>query len=307
MYRYFIILILAAVYMTSCSTMAPYETKDVSFKLEVIELSSCYATIRVEPSTDAYYLIGYCLLDSGENSLPYTNAKHFMTMQLDQAYIDYLQWRHYLLNSDVVAVASFADHSLAYGSYDLPIAHLQPYRTYFFYVFAVDPVLNEPVGDIYYVTFTLKNTPDKQISFDYRIDDAWDFAYPLDSLGQICSTHPYYVLTVSQSELLEYYDGDTTGAANNNKPYWYFNRLMFDPDEERYYSYWFSLGVYSECHKRVDGMENVEFKAGETYYTGIFSVDGEYYDEYNSVYRFTWQPGMRQTFSPLTDDIGYCW
>jgi len=295
--------------LSGCKSYAPYKTKDVSLDLQLLDVSAGYARIKITPSKDTYYYVGVIELDSGQTS-PVQDASHFMTLQLDQANIDYLNWRHNLLEENVPYIASFVDHVLYYGTLEHTIVHLMPGQNYMLFAFVVDPILITPVGELYYKTFVTTDSSYKDIYFDYRIDDWWDFVYPVDSIGEINSYHPYMVSTVTQDSLLAYFGNDTVGAIGLNKPYVYFwlklatyNYLISEYDESI-----IEYGVYSASHEYAEfAPDSVTFNPGTTYYTGIFSADGMVNQKQFQVYKFTWQPGMKQTFSHLTDDVGTHW
>lgn len=291
--------------MAACNTKAPYKTKNVSVNLQVLEVSAGYATVKSSTSNYAYYTTGICELDSGQ-TWPYTDEHHFMTMYLDELYIWYLTWRHDLLEQGVPYIATFDDHALTYGTVTRNISRLVPGHTYFLYGFVVDPKLREPVGNLSYITFTCPESSNKCINFDYRIDNSWDFVYPLDISGEIYSNHPYMVSTISESELLEHFGGDTVGVDGLNKPAWYFYNEMLEyyhtaSDDNR-----INYGVYTMNHGSQENNVDV-FESGKTYYTGIFSADGMLKCDKYQVYKFTWQPNMQQKFQYGKDNIGMNW
>lgn len=293
--------------MATCNTKAPYKIKKVSVDFQVLEVGAGYATVKTSTSGYAYYTTGICELDSNQ-ALPYTDEHHFMTMCLDELYIWYLTWRHDLLEQGVPYIASFDDHALTYGTVTHNISRLVPGQTYFIYGFVVDPKLREPVGNLYYKTFTCSDSSNRWVNFDYRVDHSWDFVYPLDMTDEIYSSHPYMVSTVSQRDLLKYFGSDTVGTDGHNKPAWYFYNEMLEyyytsSDDDK-----ICYGVYTMNHNTlmVDS-DFIAFEPGETYYTGIFSADGMLKCDKFQVYKFTWQPEMQQDFSYKKDNIGMNW
>jgi len=303
--RIFVILAVAIFMLLGCKSYAPYETKNISLDVQLLDVSAGYARVKITPSKDTYYYVGMIELDSGQTS-PAQDASHFMTLQLDQANIDYLNWRHDLLEKNVPYVASFVDHVLYYGTLEHTLVHLIPGRNYMLFAFVVDPITITPVGELFYKTFVTTDSSYKDIYFDYRIDDWWDFVYPVDSAGEINSYHPYMVSTVTQDSLLAHFLNDTVDALH--KPYCYFwlflgahNYILLDYGRIEY-------GVYSASHKDAElAPDSVTFNPGTTYYTCIFSADGMVNQKQFQSYKFTWQPGMKQTFSHLTDDVGTHW
>jgi len=307
--KFCIILAFVAAVLAGCSTVAPYDTEDVTIDLQVVDVSAGYATLSIEPSKETYYLAGLVELDSGQTE-PAPDDVHFMNLQLDQANIDYLEWRHGLLEDKVPYIASFVDHMLYYGSVTHTVVHLVPGRRYCLYAFVVDPVTIKPVGSLFCKSFTTMDSSLKVVNFDYRIDDWWDFVYPVDSTGQIYSAFPYVVATVSKDHLLNYFGNDTTGNDNLNKPYTYFIMYMLSSNYSAsgYDESMIEYGVYSACHEYAEyAPDSLVFEPGKTYYTGIFGADGMTNESQCQIYRFTWQPGMKQTFSHLTDNVGKSW
>jgi len=307
--KLYLLLALAAALLAGCSPLAPYKTKNVVLDLQITDLSAGYAAFTITPSTDTYYYFNIIELDSGQTA-PAKDDAHFMTLQLDQANIDYLKWRHDLLEKKVPYIASFLDHTLYYGAIKHTVVHLIPGYTYCLYAFVVDPVTVKPVGNLFTKTFTTTDSSYKKIAFDYRIDDWWDFVYPLDSVGQVYSSHPYMVKTVTEDSLLRYFEYDTIGVANLNKPYSYFmlymltyNYLLPDYDESM-----IEYGVYSASHEYAEfAPDSLVFEPGKTYYTGIFSADGLLNTDQYQIYKFTWHPDLKKTFSHLTDNVGTHW
>jgi len=305
--KVYIVLALLSALLAGCSEYAPYKTKNVSLDIQILDVSAGYANISITPSKNTFYYAGLMELDSNQ-AVPAQDDYNFMYLQLDQANIDYLEWRHDLLKDDVPYIASFVDHVLYYGNVEHTIVHLVPGRSYLVYAFVVDPETVKPVGNMYCKSFTTTDSSYKKINFDYRIDGWWDFVYPLDSTGLVNSCHPYMVYTVSQDSLLADFDNDT--VKEYHKPYVYiglrlatYNYVTTAYEENR-----IEYGVYSASHEYAEyAPDSVVFEPGKTYYTGIFSADGMLNHKQFQIYKFTWQPGMKQTFSHLKDDVGIHW
>ena len=256
------VLTVVALCATSCRLEeAQWETEDVTITMQVGAVSAGFIECQFTTSKDAYYLIDCVPVD--KESHPYDYQKQFMTLAIDSAYINYLQWRYWLLEAGESYIAPFASHSLQYGEVDKIFTNLKPGSDYWVYAFVVNPETQKPTGKLYLQTVHTADKSIYNVHFDYRVRDVYDYIYPInDKDGSINYYFPYLAATRDSVWLADEY-----GAT----PEVYFKELFhayseFDLTEMVRY------GVHVT---KNDGYNSDEaFQEGHTYYTAITSYDG---------------------------------
>jgi len=258
---------------TSCNPEARWTTKDVTIQIAPYTVSAGYIECAFTPDDDAYYLVACEPAKEGVN--PQDNPKQFMTLALDSANAEYIQWRYDLLQSGEFSIAPFASHCLQYGQIDKFFTNLEPNTKYWIYAFVVNPEKIQPAGKLFLQTVTTKSTSVVDVHFEYRVRGYWDYIYPLNPDGKINNHFPYLAATVDSLTLVELWEG--------MPPEIYFAQYFVNiaeadnKDDIRY-------GVQVVYN---DGWSShVAFEEGHTYYTAIVSYDG--FIGNNVIYKFTW-------------------
>ena len=268
------VLTVVALCATSCRLEeAKWETEDVSITMQVGAVSAGFIECQFTTSKDAYYLIDCVPVD--KESHPYDYQKQFMTLAIDSAYINYLQWRYWLLEAGESYIAPFASHSLQYGEVDKIFTNLKPGSDYWVYAFVVNPETQKPTGKLYLQTVHTADKSIYNVHFDYRVRDVYDYIYPInDKDGSINYYFPYLAATRDSIWLADEY-----GAT----PEVYFKELF-----HVYSEYDLTEMVRYGVHvTKNDGYNSDEtFQEGHTYYTAITSYDG--FMGHNVIYKFTW-------------------
>ncbi len=268
------VLTVVALCATSCRLEeAQWETEDVTITMQVGAVSAGFIECQFTTSKDAYYLIDCVPVD--KESHPYDYQKQFMTLAIDSAYINYLQWRYWLLEAGESYIAPFASHSLQYGEVDKIFTNLKPGSDYWVYAFVVNPETQKPTGKLYLQTVHTADKSIYNVHFDYRVRDVYDYIYPInDKDGSINYYFPYLAATRDSIWLADEY-----GAT----PEVYFKELF-----HVYSEYDLTEMVRYGVHvTKNDGYNSDEtFQEGHTYYTAITSYDG--FMGHNVIYKFTW-------------------
>lgn len=275
--RIILVLLLLSLFLTpSCNPEAPWSTDNVTINMNVTVVSSGFIECTFSTNKEAYYLIACDPVVKGVN--PLEHQKAFMTLALDSAYLDYLTWRNALLKKGEFNIASFSNHSLQYGNIDYFFTGLLPDQDYWVYAFVVDPQTQKPTGKLYLQQITTKTESIMEVHFDYRIKGYWDYIYPLDTFGNICSRFPYIATTADSATLAEedsvYTEADAV---------WYFVTWCLDCFRKP------SLAniLYGVHAVENDGWTSSEyFEEGHTYYTAICGYDGSF--KHTTIYKFLW-------------------
>lgn len=282
------VLTVVALCATSCNPEASWTTKDVTIQISPYTVSAGYIECSFTPNEDAYYLVACEPAKPGVN--PQDNPKQFMTLALDSANTEYIQWRHDLLKEGEFSIAPFASHCLQYGKIDKFFTNLEPDTEYWIYAFVVNPEKIQPAGKLFLQTVTTKSTSVVDVHFEYRVRGYWDYIYPLNPDGKINNHFPYLAATVDSLTLVESWDGMS--------PEEYFAQYFVSiaeadsKDEIRY-------GVQVVYN---DGCSSTAaFEEGHTYYTAIVSFDG--FISYNVIYRFTWTGEEYEAYFKNEDSI----
>ena len=237
----------------------------------------------------------------GEN--PLDHAKQFMTLALDSANVEYLTWRNKLLKEGEFNIAPFASHSLQYG----PVTHfftgLLPESDYWVYAFVVNPQTLQPAGKLYFERVTTLDESIMDVHFEYRIKGRWDYIYPVDEKGSICSRFPYIATTRDSSKLslssfdelsdsVKHYVIDSVMLADSIPLDFLTGDLL-----AYYFLYSWTLDrfafpdsadvIYGVKAVENDGWSSSEnWQVGTTYYTLISGYDGSF--KQTTIYKFTW-------------------
>lgn len=259
--------------LSSCDPDAQWTTKDVHISISPYTVSAAYIECSFMPDKDAYYLVACQPAVKGVN--PLDKQKQFMTLALDSANTDYIQWRYDLLKEGEFNIAPFASHCLQYGKIDRFFTNLTPDTDYWIYAFVVDPDKIQPVGKLFLQTVTTRSTSIVNVHFEYRVRGLWDYVYPLNPDGKINNHFPYLANTVDSLALVELWNGISPEEYFND----YFLNIAYNDltDNVR-------RGVQVTYN---DGLNSqVEFEEGHTYYTAIVSFDG--FIGYDVIYRFLW-------------------
>lgn len=269
---YIFSLLMAVVLLASCNPEAQWTTKDVTVSVDVKNVSAGFAECLFSTDKEAYYFVGITPVIVGFN--PMDNPKSFMTLAIDSAYTEYLQWRNILLHDGEFNIAPFASHTLQYGNVDYFFTGLQPDTDYWIYAFVMNPDKLTPSGKLYLETVRTKEVSNIDIHFEYRVKGYWDYVYPMDSLGNICTWFPYVAttcdsLTISESGM---YVEDFFSE---------WLQYLFDYPSEANLLY----GVKAVENDGYD--EHICFEEDHTYYTAIAAFDGPVCQS-NVIYKFTW-------------------
>jgi hypothetical protein len=278
-----------ALCLLSCSPEAKWDTHDVTIKMNVKTVSAGFIGCDFSTNKDAYYLIDCVPAYSGPND-PYQNPKQFMMLAVDSAYIDYLEWRHWLLESGEFHIAPFASHSLQYGDVNKIFTNLTPGKDYWVYAFVVNPETFQPAGRLYIKTVHTADTSVYNVHFDYRIRGMYDYIYPINEEdGSINYFFPYLAATRDSAFLHDMME---------QTPEDYFSELFL-----AYSDLDFKESVrYGVQVVKNDGLNSdIEFELGHTYYTAIVSYDG--FMGNNVIYQFTWTGDSCDLFFTDEDNI----
>ena len=281
----------------ACNPEVAAYTEGVEISIDVEKVSAGFAQVRFSTNKEAFYLISIQPTQEGIN--PEKIAKTFMLLSLDSAYADYLYWRNRQLQQHIPFVADFSSHSLQYGDIKHFFTLLQPSTEYWVYAFVVDPRTNKPAGKLFLETITTDSVSTMPVQFEYRIDGAWDYIYPIDSTGEIISNIPWAAETMDSITIRE-------GGWRVPGEYFFdrFKKVYYEDYERILY------GIYAHKNDGVgDGTSATHFEVGKTYYTAMAALDAPLVfplpkNIYN-VYRFTWTgEDMDTVFLPQNSMLG---
>ena len=268
---FYILGLLCAMSFASCNPEAPWTTDDVTIRMEVTTVSAGFVECSFSTDKNAYYLIAIEEAREGED--PMSVQKQFMTLALDSANREYIDWRNKLLKAGEFNIAPFSSHALHYGSVEHFFTGLGPGCTYWIYAFVVNPSTMKPCGKLHLVEVKTKDDSDIDVHFAYRVKGRWDYIYPLDSLGNIYMRFPYLATTMDSASLSE----------ESTDPIWYFANWMIERFAEPSLAN-IMYGVYAMDN---DGSNSaLEFEVGHTYYTAICGYDGSF--KQTTIYKFHW-------------------
>ena len=291
-----ILLSCCLVLLASCQPEPAYRTKNVTLDMKLKRVSSGFIQAEFIPSKKAYFYVATEPVREGFE--PMARQQQFMTLALDYAYKEYINWRFGHLYEGEEHIAEFSSHCLQYGELDKYFTDLKPDTDYWVYGFIVDPETNKPCSDL--VLETVHTAPSTTVKtvFEYRINDVWDYVYPMDEKGDLCFYIPWVGETIDSVELRK---------LGVKAPGHHFISRMQKLQEEGTANIFY--GMYAHKNDGVgDGTSSTRFEDNHTYYTAIASFDGPLvlegeYRNY-SIYKFTWHPGMQKKFLKDEDTLG---
>ena len=290
-------ILLIQLLVLGCSTEAKYSVENVELDMEVIKVSCGFCEVHFDTSKPAYYYIAAEKVREGVD--PLKIEEQFKTLSLDYAYMNYINWRYDLLYNGEPHIAEFSSHSLQYGEMTHFFTSLEEDTDYWVYAFIVDPHTNSPIGDLVIEEIHTKPSSEEKVFFKYRINDTWDYVYPLDESGKINTHLPWVGETIDSLVLRDEINPYTPG-------YYFIDRMQYLRDSGKANIHY---GMYAHNNNGIgDGSSQTEFIEGHTYYTAIASFDGPIildgeYKNY-SIYKFTWEKGMDLVFTLEDDTLG---
>ena len=266
------IALLFIIMLASCTSEAKWTDKDVHITMDVHTVSAGFIECSFSTDKEAYYLIA--IQPADDEFDPMVHQKQFMTLALDSAHAEYLNWRYWLLKDGEFNIASFASHVLKYGKTEHFFTNLSPDTEYWVYAFVVNPETMKPVGKLTLQSVTTKSESIYDVHFEYRVRGMYDYIYPIDDLGRINNHFPYVVATRDSTFLRD---------SVEQTPVDYFTYLFLTYSALDLTS----LVRYGVNVTKNDGQASDEaFVEGHTYYTAIVSFDGFFGN--NVIYKFTW-------------------
>lgn len=292
--------ILAVLALAGCSTEARYHTTHVSLEMEIVQKSCGFIEAKFHTSRDAYYYISIEKVREGVDPMQMENQ--FKTLALDYAYKEYINWRYDKLYNGVEHIAEFSSHCLQYGDQDYFFTALDEDTDYWVFAFVVDPKTNSPAGDLILKTVRTDATSSRRIHFNYRVNDTWDFVYPIDESGALTFVIPWLGETVDSVKLRDELKAAAPGRYFAQR----FQELRESEDRHIFY------GMYAHNNDgEGDGTSTTMFEEGHTYYTAIASFDGPLVMEGEfrnwNIYKISrWHKGMKKSYS-AADDTGGAW
>ena len=291
-----LVLMLCAALCAGCKTDALYETEDVRLDMKIARTSCGFVEAKFSTDKDAYYYVSIEKVREGVDPMSIENQ--FKTLALDYAYKEYINWRFEHLYNGEEHIAEFSSHSLQYGDQDKFFTDLDPDSDYWVFGFVVDPNTNKPCGDLVLETVHTTGSTTVKTRFEYRVNDVWDYVYPLDEKGELCFYIPWVGETVDSLKLAGL-DFRAPGQYFIDR----FETLRREDSATIFY------GMYAHKNDGVgDGTSTTLLEDGHTYYTAIASFDGPLVMEGEfrnyAIYKFTWHPGMQRRFGADDDTLG---
>ncbi|MBQ1650937.1 MAG: hypothetical protein II056_00780 [Paludibacteraceae bacterium] len=218
--------LLTVLCLTSCDPDAKYYTKKVSIKIEQKRKSLSYVEAEFTTNKEAYYYMNI-LPDSNTEyvNLMRKNPKQFMSLMIDSAYVEYVEWRYSFLKSGVTTVADFASHSLRYGPVKKFFQDLKEGSKYHLFAFAVDAESNKPIGELYTLDVETLTHQAVNIHFNARVSGNWFYIYPLDEKNSVIDYSPYVWSYIDEEFFEEKYE---------KNPEAFLRFLLYGDEEEGY-------------------------------------------------------------------------
>lgn len=284
--------------VTGCKTDAKYKVNHVHLDMDIVQKSCGFIEAKFHTSRDAYYYISIEKVREGVD--PMQRETQFKTLALDYAYKEYINWRYELLYNGEKHIAEFSSHCLQYGDQDYFFTGLDADTDYWVYAFVVDPNTNSPAGDLILQTVHTDATTKRKIHFNYRVNDTWDFVYPIDESGELTFVMPWLGETMDSVKLRD----DLKVAAPGRYFAQRFQELRESEDRHLFY------GMYAHNNDGFgDGTSSTEFEDGHTYYTAVASFDGPLVMEGEfrnwNIYKISkWHQGMKQSYTLNDDTLG---
>jgi hypothetical protein len=169
----------------------------------------------------------------------------------------------------------------------------------------VNPDELHPAGKLYLARLKTKEESVVNVFFEYRVRGAWDYIYPVDTVGDIYDHFPFICLTLDSLNILEQVEEAQRPTVNLDTvaiEYFseYFLSLMASKEDV---SRLLNYGVKASEH---DGWTTpVEFEIGHTYYTAIVGWDGVMGN--NVIYKFNWTGDNFEAYFKNEDSFIYDW
>lgn len=266
-------IIAAAIQFSACSTESPF-LEDVEIAGEVRQAGSGFIEMKFRPEYSTWYLAG--ITEAYPDVNPMNAKNHFMSLAVDAAYRDYIDWRHEMLLDMTPHIAPFASHALQYGDVDKFFTYLKPDTDYWVYWFVVNPENNKPAGKLNLITVHTAPQSSIDIDYEYRIKAQWDYVYPRDKKNDIVTNVPWVGFTRDSVEMRE------SGALSCHKYFEYVYERQRQTESANIF-----YGIYAHNNNGIgDGTTDTKFEEGHTYYTALATFDGPISDV--EIYRFKW-------------------
>lgn len=165
-------LIIFAAFLASCDIESPYIKDGCPIQFEIVNMLGTQGTIVATPEDDrAFYYFSVMLQKDFQEWEG--KDEHFMTIQLDSLYRDYLDWRSPLLYEKEDYITDFRSHAFSYGKAERYYASLKPLTDYVIYGFCINPDdIQRPIGKLYTLKFrtTDVNTSVSPMVIDFDIN-----------------------------------------------------------------------------------------------------------------------------------------
>jgi hypothetical protein len=203
----YILLIGALGLLTACNKgEAPYilEPTEITLVVKEKKITASTAEVSIIPFDDRAYYYVECVPTDSMGYKPGSMDKDFMMLVMDSVYIAYLEWRHDHLVDGENYIAPFTSHCLKYGVQDLHLTLLSPNTSYTVFAFCVNPLTNQPMGELFYTRFTTDTLTNVSLTFQFSIEN--DMLYVMPS-----NDNTYYICDVIEEELFdEIYNGSAS-------------------------------------------------------------------------------------------------
>lgn len=209
---YFAIAILGLV---ACKTESPSTDKPTRLSVSFDRIKGTSVAVEIQPEDiRAYYYYDVLPVEQYEQ-LGYSDS-HYMMLQLDSLYSDYLIWRYYYLKDNTQYLADFKSHCLYRGTTSFFEGELLPNTDYMVAAFCVNPISMQPLGELqkfYFSTISIDSTTVSPMQIDFLINMFNDEYYRCQisvrpSENGKPSEEPYISYIVSEEELNERFQGD---------------------------------------------------------------------------------------------------
>lgn len=287
---------------TACKPEEVAYVRKVGLSFDTIpgRLSAGFCQVHFSTDKEAYYFIDMTPVEYGSDGKeinPMDYPGQFMTLALDSAYIDYLNWRHGLLKDGCAHIASFHDHSLEYGDVDYVFNDLKADTDYWIYCFVVDGDNNKPYGDLHLMKVHTSARSifegENAVNFTYRVEGTWDYIYPYSAKTQALVTYvPWVAATADSLDIRKALEGVDVAAYmkdGEQGPGLYFGQEF--ARRESIAANRILYGIYAHNNDgEGDGTTCTEFVDGHTYYTAMSIFDGPEHaiDSYD-IYKFRYE------------------
>ena len=193
-----IVVLLLAVVLSACNNgEAVYITEPTVIDLSISDNGLTASTIemKVTPEDDrAYYYIECLSVDTLNKYLSRSTPKDFMMLTMDRVYIDYLIWRYDLLIEGETYIAPFSSHCLKYGVQNVHFTALEPMSDYVVFAFCVNPISNQPMGELYTYYFTTDSLRKVSLTFQFKLEQSVLYIMPSNDKD-------YYIADIIEKEV----------------------------------------------------------------------------------------------------------